>query len=213
MRAGARSSPLSRAQLEEVEHETGLQFETIWVETTGDKDRATSLRILDKTDFFTRELDEMLLRGEIDLAIHSAKDLPEPLHHGLLIAAITLGVDSRDCLVLRDGETLESLSSCAIVATSSARREESVRSLRSDLRFIDLRGTIGERLQKLETGEADAVVLAEAALIRLKLTHLNRIYRPGETAPMQGRLAIVVRSDRRDLMTLFAGIYDPVSRP
>jgi porphobilinogen deaminase len=89
-----------------------------------------------------------------------------------------------------------------------------VRSLRPDLRFVDLRGTIGERLQKLQDKEADGVVLAEAALIRLQLTHLNRIYLPGETAPLQGRLAILTRSDNVSLIKLFSDLYaHPVSRP
>ena len=76
---GSRSSPLARAQVEEVRLECGVDFEVVFVKTTGDLDQATSLRSLDKTDFFTRELDQMLLAGKIDAAIHSAKDLPDPL--------------------------------------------------------------------------------------------------------------------------------------
>ncbi len=175
-----------------------------WVETRGDLDQITSLRTLDKTDFFTRELDQLLLNGAIDVAIHSAKDLPDPLPDGLVIAAMTKGVDSRDALVLREGETLESLPSNAWIATSSERREEAVRRLRKDLQFKDIRGTIHARLAKLDTGEADGVVIAEAALIRLKLTHLNRIYLPGPTAEGQGRLAILVKDGNRAALELFS---------
>lgn len=176
---GARSSPLSRAQVEEIRQEFGFDFEVIWVETTGDRDRETSLRTLEKTDFFTRELDQMLLNGHIDAAIHSAKDLPDPLPQGLVLAALSKGLDPRDSLVIKR-EPIR------LVATSSMRREEAVRSLYPHCQFVDLRGTIEERLQK----DVDGVVVAEAALIRLKLDP-KRIFLPGLAAPLQGKLAIV----------------------
>jgi hydroxymethylbilane synthase len=209
--AGARRSPLSQAQLQEVlqeiqTHHPEIAFQPVFVDTKGDRDQKTSLRTLDKTDFFTKELDDMLLTGKIHIAIHSAKDLPEPLPQGLCIAAITRGLDPSDSLVLRQGERLQSLVPDAIVATSSERREEAVRQLRSDLRFVDLRGTIADRLVKLDKGEADGVVVAECALIRLGLTHLNRIRLPGNTVPMQGQLAIVVREDDSEMRTLFSCI-------
>ncbi len=182
MKIGARSSPLSRAQVEEIREEFQLDFEVVWVETTGDKDKQTSLRGMEKSDFFTRELDEMLLRGEIDAAVHSAKDLPDPLPKGLVLAALSKGVDPRDSLVIKR-EPIQ------LVATSSERREEAVRQLYPDCKFIDVRGTIQERLEK----EVDGVVVAEAALIRLKLTHLKRVFLPGDTAPLQGKLAIICR--------------------
>lgn len=184
MLIGARSSPLSRAQVEEVREEFGLDFEIMWVETIGDRDKETSLRTMGKTDFFTRELDLLLLEGKIDAAVHSAKDLPDPLPKGLKIAAISKGVDPRDSLVIKR-EPVE------VVATSSARREEAIRELFPNCRFVDLRGTIQERLAK----DVDGVVVAEAALIRLKLTHLKRVFLSGNTAPMQGKLAIVCRED------------------
>lgn len=184
MLVGARSSPLSRAQVEEIKREFGLDFNVVWVTTTGDRDKTTSLRGLEKTDFFTRELDQMLLSGQIDAAIHSAKDLPDPLPEGLTIAALSKGVDPRDSLVIKKEPV-------RVVATSSQRREEAVRLLYPDCKFIDIRGTIEERLNK----DVDGVVIAEAALIRLKLTHLKRLFLMGPTAPMQGKLAIVVRSN------------------
>lgn len=182
MKIGARSSPLSRVQVEEIRREFNLDFEVVWVETTGDLDKTTSLRNLEKTDFFTRELDQMLLNGEIDAAIHSAKDLPDPLPKGLKIVAFSKGVDPRDSLVIKK-EPIK------VVATSSLRREEAVRELFPHCTFIDIRGTIHERLAK----EVDGVVIAEAAILRLGLTHLKRIFLPGPTAPLQGKLAIVCR--------------------
>lgn len=124
----------------------------------------------------------MLLSKTIRLAIHSAKDLPDPLPEGLALALVTKGVDPRDSLVFREGDSLSTLPSGAVIATSSSRREEVVRQLRGDLVFIDLRGDIEERLAKLTDG-ADGVVVAEAALIRLKLTHLNRLILPGKRRP------------------------------
>lgn len=172
-----------------------VTYSVVWVETKGDKDKKTSLRELGKSDFFTKELDEMLLAKTIDCAIHSAKDLPDPMPEGLIVVALTKGLDSRDSLVFKE------LKPGATVATSSERREELVRTWRPDLQFVDLRGTIGERLAKMEQGEVDGVVIAECALIRLGLTHLNRVFFPGPE--MQGRLAIVARGDNTLVRQLF----------
>lgn len=205
---GSRQSPLALVQVEEVLFELRayhphISFQVISMATKGDKDRSTSLRTMGKTDFFTKEIDDMLLKGGCRIAVHSAKDLAEPLTKGLIIAALTKGVDSSDVLVMRQGESLFSLSQGARIATSSIRREEAVKALRSDLTFIDLRGTIGERLQLLNDEQADGVVLAEAALIRLKMTYLNRIKLPGPTTPYQGQLAVVVRENDQEMIELF----------
>ncbi len=205
----ARESPLSCAQTQEVLNELkitypDIEFELKMIKTSGDLDLTTSLREMDKTDFFTREIDRMILQGQCRAAIHSAKDLPDPLPKGLYIAAVTRGIDSSDSLVLKEGETLNSLPEGAVIATSSVRREDAVKSLRADFAFVDIRGTIEERLKTIEQGAADGVVIAESALIRLKLTHLNRITLPGETAPLQGRLAVVVRDDDYEMKEIFS---------
>lgn len=206
---GARQSLLSQAQVKEVHKELkrihkSVLFSCLFVETTGDKDQITSLRTMEKTDFFTRELDQLLLQEKCRIAIHSAKDLPELLAKGLKIAAITKGVDPSDVLVMRPGDTLETLPKNATIATSSVRREEIVKQLRPDFKFIDLRGPISKRLAKLDTGEADGIVVAEAALIRLRMKELNRFFLPGPVAPYQGQLAIVVREDDNEMIELFA---------
>lgn len=126
----------------------------------------------------------MLLAGHIDAAVHSAKDLPDPLPKGLKLAALSIGVDPRDSLVIKREPV-------RLAATSSKRREEAVRQLFPHCTFIDVRGTIQERLQK----DVDGVVIAEAALIRLQLTHLRRIFLPGPSAPLQGKLAIICREN------------------
>lgn len=206
---GARCSLLSQAQVREVLAEmrvffSELDFDCIFVETIGDKDQKTSLRTLGKTDFFTKEVDQLLLSGQCRVSIHSAKDLPEPLPKELAIAAITKGVDAADVLVLRQSTSLSDLPAGAEIATSSERRENAVRRLCGHLNFVDVRGTIGQRLAKLDSGEVDGVVVAEAALIRLGLTHLNRVRLPGETTPLQGQLAILVRQGDAEMLDLFA---------
>lgn len=208
MRVAARASPLSRAQAAEVQALlTSLTLSMHFVDTIGDLDKKTSLRGLGKSDFFTREIDRMLLQNEVRAAIHSAKDLPEPLLEGLCLAALTSGVDPRDVLVLRDGIMLEDLSSNSRIATSSERREEAVRQLSPNLTFCDLRGNVQERLTKLTRGEVDGVVVAEAALVRLQLCReLNRYFLPGAPCENQGRLAIVVREGDEEAKELFRSL-------
>ena len=206
----ARSSLLSRAQVKELQGFLGLFVELYptFLETYGDLDRKTSLQTLGKTDFFTREVDEEVLSGRCDLAIHSAKDLPEKLPVGLSLIAMTKGIDPRDALILRFQETIESLPASAVIATSSERRAQAVRALRDDLTFIDLRGTIQERLELLDKGQADGVVVAEAAIIRLKLTHLTRIYLPGQTTAGQGQLAIVGKTNQKKILETQLSCHD-----
>jgi hydroxymethylbilane synthase len=207
----SRRSPLAIAQVDEVLkeltlHHPGVQFSCNFIETTGDKDQKTSLRMLDKTDFFTKEIDEGLLFGACRIAVHSAKDLPEPLPEGLAIVALTKGVDSSDALVLKPGVRLESLRSAGacVIATSSVRREEAVREILPDASFRDIRGTINQRLMVLEQDGVDGVVIAEAALIRLSLTNLNRVILPGETVAFQGQLAVVARAEDEEMESLFS---------
>lgn len=208
---GARSSPLSRAQMQEVLEELlkfhpDVDFQPVFIETTGDKDLKTSLRTLEKTDFFTKEIDALQLSGGCRVSVHSAKDLPEPLPKGLVLAALTKGVDPSDAIVLRDHESLESLPKGAKIGTSSVRREKNIRQLRSDLDCVDIRGNIQTRLALLDQGAVDGVVMAEAALIRLKLTHRNRIPLPGERAELQGQLAILVREEDEEMIRFFQSI-------
>jgi hydroxymethylbilane synthase len=206
---GARNSKLSRAQIDEVleelrKHVREVEFIPYFLETTGDLDQETSLRDLGRTDFFTRELDVAQAHREFRISIHSAKDLPEHLHPDLEIIAMTAGVDPSDALIIPEEETLESLPAGAVIATSSERREKAVQELRPDLTFCDIRGDVLKRLEQLDFGRVDGVVIAEAALIRLKLTHLNRITLPGETVPMQGRLAIVALKGDSEMTRLFS---------
>ena len=211
IRVGARGSLLSRVQLDEVlqelqQHHPHVNFQPVFVETTGDKDLKTSLKTLEKSDFFTKEIDALQLSGGCRISIHSAKDLPDPLPQGLKLVALTRGVDPSDSLVFRQGDTLDALPLGAKVGTSSARREQNILDLRSDLVCIDVRGTIPIRLALLDQGVIDALVIAEAALIRLQLTHRTRIPLPGERAALQGQLAVLALEDDDEMEELFACI-------
>ena len=211
IKVAARSSALSRAQVQEAygeisQHHPQIRFEPIWMQTSGDLDLKRSLRTLDKSDFFTREIDLFQLSGGCRISIHSAKDLPEPLAEGLCLVALTSGVGSADVLVLREKESIDSLAFAARIGTSSQRREENVRALRSDFVCVDIRGSIEQRLALLDNVVIDGLVVAQAALLRLKLMHRNSIKLPGETAIGQGQLAIITRRGDEQMKKLFACI-------
>lgn len=205
IKVGARSSKLSQAQAEEVLQELSqhhaVQFEPVWIDTTGDKDKKTSLRHLEKTDFFTREIDEQQLRGDFRIAIHSAKDLPDPIPAGLKMVALTKGVDPSDVLVHN-----HELQQGAKIGTSSTRREAMLRQWRPDFQCVDIRGTIQERLALLDTGQVDGVVMAKAALIRLRLIDRQWIQLDGDTAPLQGQLAVIAREEDTEMANIFKSI-------
>lgn len=205
---GSRASNLAQVQVEEIlreirKHHPEIEFKVHLMTTVGDRDRDKSLRDFEKTDFFTKEIDEAVLQGKCRIGIHSAKDLPATLPNGLEIVCVTKGLTDADSLVMKEGTSFAELKKGAMIATSSLRREENVRKLRSDLRFCDMRGTVEERLALLEKGNVDGVVIAEAALIRLGLTGLNRVNVPGETAVGQGKLAVVARTGDSEVKMLF----------
>lgn len=208
---GARDSALSKAQINEVlialQHfYPEVTFTLILKKTTGDHDQHSSLRVMDKTNFFTKEIDEMQLRRECRITIHSAKDLPDPIPIGLKLVALTKGQDPSDSIVFRENDTLDSLPLGGIVGSSSTRRDQIVLTLRPDLQCKEIRGTIEKRLQKLYDREFDALIIAEAALIRLNLTHLNRSILPGMTAPLQGQLAILAHAHDKEMEILFSSL-------
>ena len=196
--------------MEEVESEIRLFFPhlcftPIWIVTKGDRDKTTSLRHLEKTNFFTGEIDERQLQGEFRLSIHSAKDLPDPLHAELEIIALTRGVDSSDALVVRSFP----LPHGARIGASSLRRETFLKTWRPDFECVDIRGTIDERLQLLGDGSLDGVVMAEAALIRLGLTDRPRLHLDIPVAPLQGRLAVIARKNDVEMKQIFQTIHFP----
>lgn len=208
---GARASKLSVKQIEEVVdamryYYPYLQFSCRTCQTKGDKDQQTSLRDLEKTDFFTQELDRWVLEGFCQIAVHSAKDLPDPLPQGLEILAITASKCSEDVVVFRSDDPIPGKDQKPIIATSSLRRKEEVLKQWPFAQVVDLRGNIDQRLSQLENREVDGVVIAKIALIRLGYFNLNVFVLPGETAPLQGSLAIVAQEGNTYLKELFSVI-------
>ena len=194
---GTRGSPLARAQTRWViDRLRGLHPDVEFVEkiikTSGDRGQIKEIGA------FVKELEEALKRGEIDLAVHSLKDLPTQQPEGLVIAAVPERADPRDALVARDGLVLRELSEGARVGTGSPRRRAQLLALRRDLEVVPIRGNVDSRLKKLDRGEVDALVLAKAGLERLGLA--ERVAEELSTGVMlpavgQGALAVEVRAD------------------
>jgi hydroxymethylbilane synthase len=206
IKIAARSSNLSKAQVLEVkellkEQGVHVEFDAHLIDTLGDKDKTTSLKNQTNTNFFTKELDDLLLKGIVQATIHSAKDLPDPLPRGIEIVALTKGLSPLDCLVFK---TLPKKN--IRIGTSSKRREDMLKTLYKEAIIKDIRGTIEERLKLIDDGIVDGVVVAKCALTRLGLEHLNYIHLPISTHPMQGRLAILAREGDLEIKQLFARI-------
>lgn len=194
VRVGTRASRLALAQVEEITQHFGeVASEIKTFSTRGDLDKKTPIEKEEGTDFFTDEIEKALIKGEIDLAVHSAKDLPDKIPEELEIAIVTSSIDKDDVLVSRENLPLEALSAGARIGTSSKRRKEQIFTVRPDLEPLDLRGNIDERLEKLDKGEFDAIVVAAAALARLGLEKRITQRLPFETAKGQGSLALEIR--------------------
>jgi hydroxymethylbilane synthase len=167
-------------------------------------------RIGDK-GLFTRELEDGLRNGAIDLAVHSLKDLPTELSDGVTIGAVLEREDPRDVLISRDGHTLDRLPRGARIGTSSLRRQAQVAGLRPDVALVDLRGNVPTRLDKVEGGEVDAALLAYAGLRRLGLaSRVAEIFDVGRIvpAPGQGALAVQTREGDDRLTALLRPLAD-----
>ncbi|MFN0147398.1 MAG: hydroxymethylbilane synthase, partial [Dehalococcoidia bacterium] len=174
LRLGTRGSRLALAQSETVAAllraaVPGLEVELVTITTAGDRDQTTPLPEGTGTGWFTTALQDALVAGEVDLAVHSYKDLPTKRPEGLTIAAVPLREDPRDALVSRSGKTLKGLAAGSIIGTSSPRREAQIRATRADVEVRPIRGNVDTRLAKVESGEYDAIVLALAGLRRLGL--------------------------------------------
>jgi hydroxymethylbilane synthase len=170
--------------------------ELVTIRTAGDRFVDRSLRAIGGKGLFVKEIEDALLAGDIDCAIHSMKDVPAEIPTGLVIAAVPRRADAGDVLITRRGGGLDTLGSGATVGTSSLRRMSLLRSLRADLHIIELRGNVDTRLRRLEAGDFDGIVLAAAGLQRLGLQLPNATTFDIETflpAIGQGALAIETR--------------------
>jgi len=210
IRIASRGSLLARAQVREVGDYLTTLFgepvlDVVAMETPGDRDRKTPLLSVTQDDFFTRDLDQALLRGEVDLTVHSAKDLPARVPEGLCVAAVTPTLAPWECLVSREGVSLESLSPGARVGTSSERRRSRLLELRPDLCEADIRGNVPDRLAQLDRGEFDALLLAAVGLVRLGLEgRISEVFSLERFpwSPGQGSLALMIREDDEELAEL-----------
>ncbi len=209
IRIGSRPSRLAIRQVEEVvalfeRERIQLKFEVVPFTTAGDQDKVTSLSMNPADDFFTDTLDSALLNGEIDLAVHSAKDLPQFLRAGLEIFALSACLDETDSLVA--DIKLSQMKSKAKIGTSSLIRTVGVKALNPHVQFIDIRGTIDERLELFKRHQLDGMIIATCALKRLQLEHLITEIMPWDTTPLQGQLAVVGRKADKHLKTLCTAI-------
>jgi hydroxymethylbilane synthase len=213
---GTRGSPLALAQASQVRDRLAaahalaaerIEFEVI--RTTGDAIRDRPLAEAGGKGLFTKEIEEALIAGAIDLAVHSAKDMPTILPPGLAIAAVLPREDARDVFISRKAKTLADLPRGATVGTSSPRREALVKRLRGDLVVVPLRGNVETRLRKLAAGDVDAILLALAGLKRLGLAEAATAVLPVDEflpAVGQGIIAIEARGNDERALALTAAV-------
>jgi hydroxymethylbilane synthase len=218
LRLGTRASPLARWQADWVAGELrtlGCQVVLVPLSTRGDQERAAPLGAIGGQGVFTKELQRALLDDEIDLAVHSLKDLPTDVVDGLLLAAVPPRAASADALVTRRARSLAELPEGAKIGTGSLRRRAQLWHVRPDLELLDIRGNVDTRLRKLDDGQYDALVLAQAGLTRLGLADQITQVLPDDMmlpAVGQGALGIESRSADDDLKQTLAPLDDPFTR-
>jgi len=203
IRIGTRGSMLARWQAEFVRRKifqtTGVDAEIVIIKTTGDKLQQAPFSQIGGKGVFIKELEEALLDEQIDLAVHSVKDIPTDVPSRLCFPVICRREDARDCVVARNGETLAALRRGARIGTSSLRRQSQIRHLRPDLDVRDLRGNVDTRLRKVESGEYDAILLAKAGLDRLGWSNrISEILPPDVCMPAVGQGALGVQARLKD---------------
>ena len=223
MRIGARGSPLSLAQTRQLREllAASLNIEPsqydellpiIAITTTGDRIQDRPLSEAGGKGLFTKELDDALLDGRIDCAVHSLKDVPTHMPDGIILLAGPAREDRRDTLVSLKGLSLDQLRQGAIIGSASLRRATQLQFARPDLKIISLRGNVGTRLEKLQAGLMDATLLAAAGLRRLDLMNVPHVMLDPVAMPPaigQGALAITARVGDGDVALKFAAIEDP----
>lgn len=218
LRIGSRGSQLALWQAHHISallRARGHAVEIEIIHTTGDKITDVALAKVGTKGMFTKEIEEALAAGHVDLAVHSLKDLPTELPNGFEIAAITERQDPRDAFCSRHYSKIEDLAKGARIGTSSLRRQAQLKAIRPDLDIQPLRGNVDTRLRKLEEGQYDAIILASAGLKRLGKTELIKQIIPAEImcpAAGQGALGIEIRQGDTKTRDLLAFLNDPNTR-
>ena len=214
---GARGSALSVCQSMQVcrslsRRFPGIRFSLRRITTLGDRTNEWSR---DAIGIFVKEIEDELLSGRIDCAVHSAKDMPSTVTPGLCLAAVTRREDPRDALITRSGKSLSELPRGARVGTTSLRRQAQVLSLRPDLKVEGLRGNLDTRVRKLNEGMYDAIIVARAGLRRLGVSHTGMRVIPESqmlSACGQGALVIEARAGDRLVKRICSSLDDPATR-
>lgn len=217
---GTRGSRLALAQTEQIvealrKFTAELRYEIVTIRTRGDEMDDVGRSAVEGKRLFTREIEESLIRGEIDIAVHSMKDLTAELPRGLTIAAVPPRADPRDALISRSNATFQQLPKGARVGTSSPRRRAQLLAARRDLEILEMHGNVDTRLRKLARGDYDAVVLAAAGLVRLGLEGHATEFLPTDVmlpAVGQGALAIQCREDDDAVRDLVSHVDDKQTR-
>ncbi len=213
-RIGTRGSPLALWQADAVRSALagiGVAAAVAPIRTTGDRITDRPLAEAGGKGLFTKEIDEALLSGRVDLAVHSAKDLPTALPEGIVVAACLKRADVRDAFLSPQAKHIRDLPAGAVIGTASLRRAALALRLRPDLRVVPMRGNVETRLRKLAAGEADATLLALAGLTRLGLAdRAAGVLDPDEwlPAPGQGTIAVTARSGDAGVLAALAKIDD-----
>lgn len=217
LRLGTRGSALALRQSGMIAAELerlGVAVETVVIKTSGDV-ATGSLAALGGKGLFVKEIEEALLRGRIDLAVHSLKDMPAVLPDGLALVATPPRADARDVVVSHAGVGIARLPAGTRVGTSSLRRRAQLLTLRPDMAVVEMRGNVDTRLDKLARGQVDAILLAAAGLARLGLTPTGAATIPVRSfvpAIGQGILALEGRADDDRVRRLVAALDDPATR-
>lgn len=218
IRIGTRGSKLALAQTAWVKEKLEEKYpeariETVLIKTSGDRFSEASVQAIGGKGIFTKEIEDALLRHEIDIAVHSMKDLPTELVAGLIVAAVPRREDPRDVLVATAGKKLSDLFVGAKVATGSLRRKAQLLFYRRDFMIVPIRGNVDTRLKKLDQGECDALVMAAAGLKRINREERIAEYISSEVclgAPGQGALGLESRDDDSVREKLFF-VHDPAT--
>ena len=189
-----------------------IQIKVRKITTKGDLDKRTALWDLKSSGFFTSQLEDALLAGEADFAVHSFKDLPTQQRKGLAITAVCERTFAEDCLIASDSvSSIQQLRQSAKIGTSSLRRAAQIRHLRADLKPVPIRGNVLTRIRRLQEGKFDAIILARAGVERLGLGgKISLCFDPQQfiPAPAQGALAVQTRTDDPATTELIAAIDD-----
>jgi hydroxymethylbilane synthase len=220
LRIGTRGSRLARAQVDLAvaalhARNPDVEVELVIVQTEGDRRLDVSLDAAGGQGIFVKEIEQRLQANEIDIAVHSLKDMPSELPPGLCIAALLPRADARDALVARDGLDLRALPEGARIGSDSRRRGAQLQALRPGLRVEGIRGNVETRLRKVDDGDYDGVALAVAGLDRLGLRgRATQVFEVTQVipAPGQGAIAIECREEARATRTLLAAIDDAPTR-